>query len=243
MLVIDDQADMFHILEQTLGDAGYQVVGALSGEDGIEKARSLKPFAITLDIMMPQKDGWQVLHELKQHAETKDIPVIILTIVDDKAMGFRLGAADYLMKPLHEGSVLRALEKLTKSNGGVAPRRLLVVDDDPKVVDLVRQTLDEKKFSIASADDGRTALAQIETDPPDAILLDLIMPHMDGFQFIETIQKSAKFRDIPIIVLTARSLSKDEERDLKQSVAKIVQKQGLGSDKLAREIQKILGAH
>jgi PAS domain S-box-containing protein len=242
VLVIDDQPDMFHILQQNLGDAGYQVVGALSGEEGIEKARSLHPFAITLDIMMPRKDGWQVLYELKNDAETKSIPVIILTIVDNKPMGFRLGASDYLVKPLSEKSVLDALERLAKSNGGVHPHKLLVVDDDPKVADLVQQTLEGEDFVIETSGDGAQALSHILLSKPDAILLDLLMPRMDGFQFIEELQKHPQLRAIPIIVLTAKSLSNEEQAALENSVAKIIKKQGLGSETLIKEIHQIVSS-
>ena len=240
VLVIDDQPDMFHILQQNLGDAGYQVVGALSGEEGIEKARSLHPFAITLDIMMPRKDGWQVLYELKNDPQTKDIPVIILTIVDNKPMGFRLGASDYLVKPLNEKSVLDALRRLAKSNGGVGPRKLLVVDDDPKVVDMVQQMLDGEGFAIESAADGVEALTHLKGNQPDAILLDLLMPRMDGFQLIDEIHKQPRLGAIPIIVLTAKSLSNEEQAQLEKSVASIVQKQGLGSETLIKEIHQIV---
>lgn len=240
VLVIDDQPDMFHIMQQNLEGAGYEVEGALSGEEGIEKARALRPYAITLDIMMPHMDGWQVLYELKNDPKTKDIPVIILTIVDKKAMGFRLGASDYLVKPLNEKSVLEALDRLAKSNGGVRPRRLLVVDDDPKVIDLLRQMLEEEDFIIETAKDGAEALKLTEQRQPDAILLDLIMPKLDGFQFIEEMQKIPKLRAIPIIVLTAKSLSNEELSQLKKGVAKIVKKQGLGTEALIKEIHKIV---
>jgi CheY-like chemotaxis protein len=239
VLVIDDQPDMFHILQQNLGDAGYQVVGALSGEEGIEKARRLLPFAITLDIMMPRKDGWQVLYELKNDPETKHIPVIILTIVDNKPMGFRLGASDYLVKPLSEKSVLDALDRLARANGGVHPHKLLVVDDDPKVADLVQQTLEGEDFVIETSGDGAQALSHILLSKPDAILLDLLMPRMDGFQFIEELRKHPQLRAIPIIVLTAKSLSNDEQAQLENSVAKIIKKQGLGSETLIKEIHHL----
>ncbi len=238
VLVIDDQPDMFHILQQNL--EGYQIVGALSGEEGIEKARTLHPTAITLDIMMPRKDGWQVLHELKNDPETRDIPVIILTIVDNKAMGFRLGASDYLVKPLNEKLMREALERVTKSNGGVRPRRLLVVDDDPQVIDLIQQMFQGQDFSIAMAKDGAEALARIRQSQPDVILLDLVMPKLDGFQFIHEVQKKPKLRKIPIIVLTAKSLSNEELSRLQKSVATIVKKQGLDSEALIKEIQKVI---
>jgi CheY-like chemotaxis protein len=188
--------------------------------------------------MMPHKDGWQVLYELKNDPLTKHIPVIILTIVDNKPMGFRLGASDYLVKPLSEKSVLDALERLAKSNGGVQPHKLLVVDDDPKVIDMVQQMLDGEDFVIETAADGIEALSHVEQSQPDAILLDLLMPRMDGFQFIHELREQQLSRSIPIIVLTAKSLTSEEQLQLEKSVAAIVQKQGLGSDTLIEKIRQ-----
>jgi CheY-like chemotaxis protein len=144
-----------------------------------------------------------------------------------------------LVKPLSEKSVLDALERLAKSNGGVHPHKLLVVDDDPKVADLVQQTLEGEDFVIETSGDGAQALSHILVSKPDAILLDLLMPRMDGFQFIEEMRKHPKLRTIPIIVLTAKSLSNDEQAQLENSVAKIIQKQGLGSETLIKEIHQL----
>ena len=155
-------------------------------------------------------------------------------------MGFRLGASDYLVKPLNEKSVLDALRRLAKSNGGVGPRKLLVVDDDPKVVDMVQQMLDGEGFAIESAADGVEALTHLKGNQPDAILLDLLMPRMDGFQLIDEIHKQPRLGAIPIIVLTAKSLSNEEQAQLEKSVASIVQKQGLGSETLIKEIHQIV---
>ncbi|MGD2159003.1 MAG: GAF domain-containing protein, partial [Anaerolineales bacterium] len=170
VLAIDDSPDVVYILRENLEEAGYQVVGALGGDEGLQKAKQLKPFAITLDIMMPKKDGWQVLHELKGDPDTRDIPVIMLSIVDKKALGYRLGAADYLVKPLGEQDVLAALARLTVENGGVPPKRILVVDDDAKVIDMVNQLLEDTDYVIESAQNGEVALEMIEHDPPDAVL-------------------------------------------------------------------------
>jgi PAS domain S-box-containing protein len=240
VLVIDDQPDVYNIMQQNLEEAGYRVAAALSGKEGLEKARKLKPFAITLDIMMPRKDGWQVLHDLKNDPLTKDIPVIMLTIVDNKAMGLRLGAADYLVKPLNEDLVIAALERVAKNNGGEMAKQLLLVDDDEKVHDLIKQMFADQSLNIEIAKNGKLALQKTAKSVPDVILLDLLMPVMDGFQFIEKIKENEAFQNIPIIVLTAKSLTNSEQAQLQKSVSSIVQKQALTSDSLIEQIKKIV---
>ncbi len=238
VLAIDDDADVIYLLQENLGEAGYQVVGATSGEEGVRKAKSLHPYAITLDIMMPDKDGWQVLYDLKSEPTTRDIPVLMLTIVDKKALAYRLGAADYLVKPLDADSVLAALQRLAQANGGVPPKRLLVVDDDPAVIDLVRQLLEAADYAVESALNGQAALEVIALQPPDAILLDLLMPRLDGFGVIEHLRGDPTYRRIPIIVLTAKSLTDAEATYLKQSVSKVIAKQGLEAEALIRELRQ-----
>jgi CheY-like chemotaxis protein len=151
VLAIDDDPDVIYLLSENLAEAGYLVTGANSGYEGVQKARSLKPFAITLDILMPNKDGWQVLHELKSDPETRSIPVILLSIIDNKDLGYRLGAADYLVKPFDQADMLAALQRLARVNQGKQPNRLLVVDDDPQVVDMVRQLLEDSQYEISAA--------------------------------------------------------------------------------------------
>ena len=240
ILVIDDNPDVVKLLQENLEDAGYQVVGAADGIDGLKKARALKPFAITLDIMMPHKDGWQVLHELKADKITRDIPIIILSVVDKKSLGYQLGAFDYLIKPFDRDEILEALSRSTKIKNVSKQKRLLVVDDAPVVINLIRQLLKQEPFIIESAADGQEALSAIVKQRPDIILLDLLMPRLDGFKFIETLRKNVYYKDIPIIILTAKRLTHQEEAMLKQSVAKIIQKVGLDGETLITELQKAL---
>jgi CheY-like chemotaxis protein len=194
--------------------------------------------AITLDILMPQKDGWQVLHELKADAATRAIPVIVLSIVDNKALGYRLGACDYLMKPFDRDTILAALAHVPPQQG-----RLLVVDDDPQVVNLVCQLLEGEPYEIISAADGQEALQAIAHRRPDVILLDLLMPRMDGFALIEQLQQDPQSQPIPVIVITAKTLTSDEQARLEQSVRAVIQKRGLDRETLIQELQGLLGAH
>ena len=238
VVAIDDDPDVIYLLRENLAEAGYRVVGAASGEEGLQQARALKPLAITLDILMPQKDGWQILHELKADAATRDIPVIVLSIIDNKDLGYRLGAFDYLLKPFDREAILAALTHIPPQQG-----RLLVVDDDPQVVDLVRQLLEGEPYEIVAATDGQEALAAIAQKRPDIILLDLLMPEMDGFAVIEHLQQDPQSREVPVIVLTAKTLTAAEQVTLEQSVRTVIQKRGLDRDTLIQELRGLLQAY
>jgi CheY-like chemotaxis protein len=235
VLAIDDDPNVIDLLRENLSDAGYRVVGATNGEDGLQQARALRPYAITLDILLPGRDGWQILHQLKSDDATRDIPVIALSIVDQKELGYRLGAFDYLLKPFDVDAILRALARIT--HGG---NRLLVVDDDPGVVDLVRQNLEGQPFVIESAADGKAALDAISRAPPDVVLLDLLMPGLDGFEVIERLRQDKRYRDIPVIVLTAKSLTREDTSRLRQGVVRIMQKHELEIDSLVEELRSAL---
>jgi adenylate cyclase len=235
VLAIDDDPDVILLLKENLADAGYRVVGASNGVDGLRLARELRPSAITLDIVMPETDGWQVLHGLKADPATRDIPVLLLSVVDQKDLGYRLGAADYLLKPFERDDLLAALHR-------VAPRCrwLLVVDDDPHVADLVRQSLEDEPYQIDAAGDGVAALEVIAQRRPDVILLDLLMPRMDGFEVIASLQQDAERRDIPVIVLTAKTLTRQERRALKEHELAVIQKGALDRDALMAELKQVL---
>jgi adenylate cyclase len=235
VLAIDDDPDVVLLLKENLADAGYRVVGAANGAEGLKLARELKPSAITLDIVMPGTDGWQVLHSLKADPATRDIPVLLLTVVDQKDLGYRLGAADYLLKPFERDDLIAALQR-------VAPhcRSLLVVDDDPHVADLVRQSLEDQPYQIDVAGDGLAALDAIAERRPDVILLDLLMPRMDGFEVIASLQKDPERREIPVIVLTAKTLTRQEQRLLKEHALAVIQKGALDRDSLMTELKQVL---
>jgi len=240
VLVIDDHADAVTLMRENLEEVGYRVAAAYSGEEGLRLANELQPFAITLDIMLPNMDGWQVLHELKANPATRRLPVIMISVVDRKALGFQLGAVDYLVKPLDEQEVLASLVRLAQTSGRDAPRRLLVVDDDPSVIDMVCQLLEGSETNVEFAADGGQALEMIHASPPDVVLLDLIMPRMDGFMVLEKMRELPATSQVPVIVLTAKSLSEAEAESLQSSVAGIIQKQGLQGDVLLRQIEAAL---
>ncbi len=238
VLVIDDDPNVVYLLQENLTEAGYQVVGVTGADAGISKAIELHPFAILLDILMPQKDGWQVLHELKADPRTRDIPVILLSIVDQKNLGYHLGAFDYLLKPFDRDAMLIALGRIA----AVQPR-LLVVDDDPQVIDLVRQLLEDEPYDIVAAHHGRAAIEAIEQRPPDMILLDLLMPQLDGFGVLEYLHNHPEYRDIPVIVVTAKSCTAAEQALLHERAYAVMQKHGLARDALIHEVQCVLSAY
>ena len=161
--------------------------------------------------------------------------MLLLSVVDQKDLGYRLGAADYLMKPFERDDLLAALQR-------VAPRcrQLLVVDDDPHVADLVRQSLEDEPYQIDAAEDGLAALDAIGERRPDVILLDLLMPRMDGFEVIASLQQDPERRDIPVIVLTAKTLTRQERRALKEHALAVIQKGALDRDALIAELKQVL---
>ena len=237
VLVIDDDPNVIELLRENLAEAGYRVVGARDGEEGINKARALRPDSIVLDIIMPRKDGWQVLHELKADPSTRDIPIVLLSVVDQKNLGYRLGAADYLVKPFEREALLTTLSRTAGHCG-----RLLVVDDDPNVADMVRQLLEGEACTIDVARDGREALRAIAERPPDAVLLDLLMPGLDGFAVLEQLQADPGRRDIPVIVLTAKELTPEESALLERRTLAVVEKRGLERNALLQEVRRALSA-
>jgi len=239
ILVIDDDPDAVYILQENLNQQEFEIIGRLNGQDGLRAAREQHPHAILLDIVMPGTDGWQVLHDLKADPSTSNIPVVLHTIVDNKALGFRLGAAAYLLKPLDAVEVRDALHHVIGSNIR-SPKHVLVVDDDPNVVDMLRQVLPESDFSLESALDGEAGLRAIEAKRPDIVLLDLIMPHLDGFGVIESLRANPQTRDLPIIVISAKELTAAEIARLKETVSLVMKKQGFEGEKLVDEINNVL---
>jgi CheY-like chemotaxis protein len=237
VLAIDDDPSAIYLLQENLGDAGYHVVGATGGEEGLARARELQPMAIFLDILMPNMDGWHVLNELKADPDTRDIPVIILSIVDQRDRGHRLGAADYLLKPFDRESILVTLARLAPLH-----KRLLVADDDPLVADLVHQLLEGEAYQIEVAADGEEALRAIERRRPEVILLDLLMPVLDGFGVLERLQETPAWRDIPVIILTAKDLSVEEQSLLESRTRAVIHKHGLERDELLRDVRQALAA-
>ena len=188
---------------------------------------------------MPEVDGWQVLNDLKEDPATNSIPVILLTIVDKKALGFRLGATAYLLKPLDPTLVIETLRRVIKDKDK-HQKHVLVVDDDPNVPEMLRQILTEPEFELESAEDGEAGLRAVEARHPDIILLDLMMPKLDGFGVIERLRADPETRHIPIIVISAKELTDEESKKLRATVAFVMKKQGFDSQKLMQELNEAM---
>jgi len=214
-------------------------VGALDAEEGIRKAKEMNPFAITLDISLHQKDGWEVLSHLKTDPTTRNIPIIMLSIIDNKKLGFSLGAFDYLVKPFQKEAIMEALGRIP----GDRAQRVLVVDDEPAAVDLLMQILQDEGYQVKGTYSGEEALQALNATSQDIILLDLLMPDMDGFEVIHRVKANTEWMDIPIIVVTAKYLTGSDREFLYRSVDKIIQKSGLTSEDLVKQIQTLLREH
>jgi CheY-like chemotaxis protein/signal transduction histidine kinase len=233
ILAIDDDPEVIDLLQRSLGEDGYQVVGAQSGEEGLRLARELLPVAITLDVLMPKMDGWETLKNLKSTPETTDIPVIIISIVDNLEHGFSLGAADYVVKPVDCQLLMNKLRSLTG-------KRVLVVDDEKAVVELVSRALQESGHVVEGAYSGQEALGKLDSFQPEVIILDLIMPDMDGFQVITHLKTDPTAGKIPIIILTAKDLGPEDRQFLQTRVQKVIEKGSLPSQIVLGELKEAL---
>ena len=238
VLVIDDDDDAREILRRSLTEAGYNVVCAASGEQGLALAGELLPDAITLDVMMPQMDGWSVLRQLKEMPVVAEIPVILLSIVDDRPMGHSLGAADYLTKPIDRKRLLSVLE--THLSGQISPT-ILVVEDDVNAREIMGRFLQRQDWTVELASNGREALQYLDENLPHLIVLDLMMPEMDGFEFIQVLRQNSNWQDIPVIVLTAKALTVSDQQQL-EGVARVYQKADLNRQELLDELQAVVSA-
>ncbi len=229
------------VLRTYLESDGYRVEVVDDGQQAVQAARALAPFAITLDISLPKQDGWMVLNALKREPTTADIPVVIVSIVDNRDYGLVLGASDYLVKPIdHERlrATLRSLERLGGSNGTI-----LVVDDDPALRDVLGGVLSEDGWRVVTASDGGEALASVERDRPMAMVLDLMIPQVDGFEVLRTLRERPATRDLPVIVVTAKDLTEEDRKRLARSAEQVILKQALRVDDLPTEIRGLLAAH
>ena len=240
VLVIDDDPTVRQLMERLLAREGFGVALAKNGVDGLRLARQLRPAAITLDVLMPDLDGWSVLAALKGDPELADIPVIVSTIVDEKNRGYSLGAADYLVKPVDRERLTAILRKVC--GGGRAGRCVLLVEDDEATRATLREALERDGWSVALAENGRLGLARLAEGIPDVILLDLMMPEMDGFEFMTELRGEAAWRHIPVLVVTARDLSDEDRRRLNGEVERVIQKGAYDRDTLLQEVVRLLTA-
>jgi adenylate cyclase len=237
VLIIDDEKPAHDLLERELSSAGYDIVHAAGGREGLKLAKQARPDVITLDIIMPDLDGWSVLKALKADPELCDIPVVLVTIMRDRDLGFALGAADYITKPLDREVLMRVVGRHVRGDGRA---QVLVVDDDPKTRDMLRRTLQKAGWTVAEATNGCEAIEALERAKPALVLLDLTMPGMDGFELLERLHRHETWREVPVIVVTAKDLTPDDVDRLNGRVAEVLQKGAYQRRDLVCDIQAII---
>ncbi|MGD9212624.1 MAG: response regulator, partial [Desulfobacteraceae bacterium] len=221
---IDDDAKVISLYQRYLSPHGYQVVPLTDPTKAIDQIRDIKPYAITLDIMMPNKDGWQVIQDIKSDPELNSIPIIICSITENREKAYKLGAVDYLVKPILEEELVTAIKNLSLSEDRTV-HDILVIDDDPDVLQLIKATLrDEATYRIQYANGGFNGLEKMKERRPDALILDLVMPDLDGFSILETMQGDQELRSIPVIILTAADLSIEERTQIEKYKRNFLQK-------------------
>jgi signal transduction histidine kinase/CheY-like chemotaxis protein len=237
VLVIDDDPVQRELMQRFLAREGFVVRAAAGGREGLRLARQIHPVAITLDVMMPEMDGWSVLRELKADAALREIPVVMLTMVDDPERGFALGAADYATKPVNRQRLSRILRKHTCPH---PPCPVLLVDDDAGARALTRKVLEKEGWKVCEAENGLRALECLERERPCLILLDLMMPEMDGFEFAERVRQHPEWRSIPIVVLSGRDLSAADRLRLNGHVESVLKKDGASREALLLQVRDLL---
>jgi CheY-like chemotaxis protein len=235
VLVIDDDPAQRDLLERFLSKEGFCVRTASGGEAGLRMARQLRPLAITLDVMMPDMDGWTVLSSLMADEGLRDIPVIMLTILDEPARGFTLGAAEYATKPVNRKRLSQILKKYIATDPSV-----LVVEDDTSARSMTRSIFEREGWKVAEAENGKVALELLKYERPTLILLDLMMPEMDGFEFAERIRLHPEWRSIPLVVVTAKDLSAEERRRLTGSVETVLHKSASSRESLLDQVRAVV---
>jgi len=233
VLLIDDDVTIHDLIRRFLHKEGFRTVCAQSGMEGIDLARKLQPSIIVLDVMMPTMDGWSVLTRLKGDPEVANIPVVMLTMVDNKEMGFSLGVDDYMLKPIERSGFVSVLRKYCTPQGAPV---VLVVEDDAVTRELMRSTLEKEEFIVVDACSGVEGLQKLITTKPAVILLDLMMPEMDGFQFAREVRSRPEWQDIPILVMTAKDITSEDRARLDGHVSRILQKGACSREELLAEI-------
>ncbi len=242
ILVIDDDPMVRDLIARYLVKEGFRVHTAADGSRGMELARALRPDAITLDVLIPGQDGWAVLSALKADPDLAQIPVIMLTILDDKQMGFSLGAADYLSKPVDRRQLVSLLDKYV---GSPPPpdSLVLVAEDDENTREILRHMLQREGWTVAEAENGVVALTRLAERVPNLILLDLMMPEMDGFHFLAEMRQNPAWARIPVVVITAMTLTEAERQQLNGTVERVLQKGAAGHEQLLLDVRHLVRTH
>ncbi len=239
VLVIDDDPNIHDLLKRLLQRQGFKVNGVQSGREGLKIAREIKPDVIILDVMMPEMDGWNVLSSLKHDSVLSEIPVVMLSMIEDKHMGFALGAADYLTKPIDREKLSSMLRKYRRSS---EESLVLVVEDEEGIRQFMRVLLERDGWSVMEAGNGQEALNMIVEKRPSLILLDLMMPEMDGFEFVSKLREVTEWKDIPVVVITAMELTANDYKRLNGNVTKIMRKGSYEQEQLMADVRQLVSS-
>jgi CheY-like chemotaxis protein len=236
ILIVDDDQTVCDVMGRYLEREGFAVRTATGGREGLRLARELHPAAITLDINMPDLDGWTVLAAIKGDPQLASIPVVLVTIEDNRSRGYSLGAAEYLTKPIDRERLIALLREISSP----VARKVLLVDDDEIMRESVRRVLEQEQWEVIGASNGRFALEKLAESSPDVILLDLMMPEMDGFEFLLEMRQRPEWRDIPVLVLTAKDLTAEDQKQLNGYVERVMRKNASELGQLLFELGRML---
>jgi CheY-like chemotaxis protein len=238
ILAIDDDPQVTSLYERYLKPQGYHVVPLTDPSQAKAKILELKPYAVTLDIMMPKIDGWTVLTTLKTDPETRHYPVVICSIMEQTDKGFNLGASDYLVKPILEEEIVNSINKLNK-DGNI--HEVLVIDDDSNDLRLIEKILkNHGQYKTILVEGGRKGWEAINVNPPDAIILDIFMPEMDGFTILEKLRENPALREIPVLVVSGGGLTNEQHQQLADYGQRLITKGSLKEDELIASIENAL---
>ena len=240
ILVVDDDPDVRDIMRRFLSREGFDVVTAKDGEEGLALAREIGPALVILDVLMPKRDGWSVLRELKATPALADIPIVMLTITDEKNKGYALGASEFLNKPIDRKRLAEVLNRFTVRDGGPT---VLVVEDDPATQDMMRRLLIGCGCRVRMAENGRRGLEALALGRPDLILLDLMMLEMNGFEFLAELRDRPEHADVPVIVVTGANLTREDCRRPNSGGEKVLRNSGLDEERLFSQLRHLIGRH
>ena len=236
ILIVDDEPNVVAMISEYLTGEGYNTITATSGRKALELAETHRPFAITLDVIMPEMDGWEVLQNLKKNPVTADIPVIIVSVSDDRETGFALGAVGSITKPFTRDALIIEINKI----GRPRPHSIMVVDDNETDLREIARVIEKEGIKAVLADSGSNCVEMLKEDLPDILVLDLMMPEMDGFEVLDRVRTNPKTGNLPVIIVTAKDLTFEDRKRLKGSVSSILAKSDTTSKALLEEIKKIL---
>jgi len=222
VVVVEDDRRSFDLLRVYLEAAGARVVGARDGAEGLDTVRRLNPAGVILDILLPGVDGWEVLAQLKADPGTAQIPVIVVSMLDERGRGFALGASEYLVKPVGKEELLAALYRASAMPE--RKRTVVAIDDDPLAIELVRANLEPEGWTVFGAATGQEGLALIRERQPSAVLLDLLMPGMDGFEVVEALRADPGTRTVPVVILTSKSMTRQDKERLQGRITYVARK-------------------